>query len=202
MITLTPSLSERKRILKKVCAKHPQWKLRFGIAVFLFIMAVLIIIGFAALLIAHHATAEAYEAFMAASICLAAVPFFCGLAVKNRAKYTCGLPFSGFANGSLTLKEEELEYCFWRVRRDEAAAYSSKHAVYPESGRFVYRIKKSDVTSIEIEDGVCTIRGKATTHMPKWAWEDDAVRSHCDTFRFILAFEQSDCEQIIRDWHR
>ncbi len=200
MITFTPSLPERKRILKQVCQKRPQWRVRITISVILFILAVGIMGGFALLLIWCHATPTAVEAFMLAAVCLACVPFFGGLSVKNTAKFKCGLPYSSYANGTLLLKDDVLEYVFWHVKRDEPAAYSSKRAVYREGSKFVYSIPKSGITNISIEDDVCTIKGKGTIQMPKGAVEDEAVRRHCDTFGFLLAFEQSDSAQKIKQW--
>ncbi len=200
MITFTPSLSERKRILKLVCNKHSQWKIRMTFSVILFILAAGIMIGFAALLIWQHAIPVAVYAFMATALCFACVPFFSGLSVKNTAKYICGLPYSSFANGTLFLKDDVLEYVFWHVGPDEPAAYSSKRAVYRARSKFVYSIPKAEIKDVSIQDGVCTIMGKGRIQMPKGAVEDDAVKECCDSFGFLLAFEQSDAMQKIKQW--
>ena len=200
MTTFTPSLSERKRILKLVCSKHPRWKIRMTVFVSLFILAAGIMIGFAALLIWQHAIPEAVFAFMLTAIILACIPFFCGLSVKNTSKYKCGMPYSSFANGTLLLKDDVLEYVFWHVGRDEPAAYSSKRAVYREGSKFIYSIPKAEITDVSIQDGVCIIKGKGRTQMPKGAVDDDAVQEYSDSFGFLLAFEQSDAAQKIEQW--
>lgn len=200
MTTFTPSLSERKRILKLVCSKHPQWKIRMTVFVILFVLAAAIIVGVAALLIWQHAIPAAVFAFSLTAILLASVPFCFGLGVRNIAKYKCGLPYSGFANGTLLLKDDVLEYTFWHVGRDEPAAYSSRRAVYREGSKFVYSIPKAEITDLSIEDGVCIINGKGRTQMPKGAEDDDAVQACSDSFGFLLAFEQSDAAQKIKQW--
>lgn len=76
MTTFTPSLSERKRILKLVCRAHPQWRIRITVATVMFVLAAGIMGGFAALLVWQRATAVAVYAFMATALILACIPFF------------------------------------------------------------------------------------------------------------------------------
>ncbi len=200
MITFAPSLPARKRLLKQVCKKHPQWNARMALSVILFLLAAGIPAGFAGLLIWCHAAPAAIYGFMGAAVCVGCVPFIVGLSVRNTAKFKCGLPYSSYANGTLLLKEDGLEYVFWQVGRGEPAAYSSKHAVYPEESKFVYSIPKSGIGDISIQDNVCTITGKGRIQMPESDFEDDLKEKYCNTFRFLLAFEQSDFSQTIQQW--
>lgn len=200
MRTFTPSLSRRKQILKKVTHSHPQWKIRISIAVALWMVAVALIAGGIILLIRHPTSPEGVFIFIATDLCLACVPYIIALSVKNTAKFKCGLPYSSYANGILTLKNESLEYSFWRVGPQEPAAYSSKRAVYHDEDKFVYVIGKDAIRSISFKDDTCTIKGNGKVEMPEWAEEDLTVKRTCAAFSFALAFEQEDAERCITKW--
>ena len=200
MKTLTPDLAERKRILKDICRNHPQWKIRIALATVLFIVAVGVLGGTIGLLIRHPTSVDGIMAFIGSAICIACVPFFCGLSVKNTAKYWCAFPYTSYANASLLLGEDTLEYAFWRVGPQEPAAYSSKRAVYREEDKFVYRIRKTDIHSIDVKGDICRIEGSGIVQMPEWAEEDATVKRESKTFSFIMAFEQRNAEQILAEW--
>lgn len=200
MKTLTPDLAERKRILKDICRNHPQWKIRIALAAVLFIAAVGALGGTIGLLIRHPTSVDGIMVFIGSAICIACVPFFCGLSVKNTAKYRCAFPYTSYANASLLLGEDTLEYAFWRVSPQEPAAYSSKRAVYREEDKFVYRIRKTDIHSIDVKGDICRIEGSGIVQMPEWAEEDATVKRESKTFSFIMAFEQRNAEQILAEW--
>lgn len=200
MNVFTPDVTKRKRVLKNVCRNHPQWKVRFGVAIALFTVAAGIMCGFTYLLIKHPASIEGVMLFAATALCLACVPFFLALSVKNTAKYKCAFPYSSFTNASLFLGNVALEYAFWRVGPQEPAAYSSKRAVFRDQDVFVYRIYKTNIQSIEIKGDICKIKGNGCTQMPRWAEEDCAVKRNSEEFSFIMAFEQGDADRIIEDW--
>ena len=200
MEILTPDLSERKRILNKVSHNHPQWKGRIAAYVVLMLIAAAIICYTAVLLISNPTSAFGVFIFLCAAICIACVPFFIALSVKNTAKYKCALPYTSYANGSLLLYDDRLEYAFWRVGPREPAAYSSKRAVYNDEDKFVYSISKKDIKSIVFNDEICVVKGNGTTQMPEWAEEDATVKRVFKEFSFILAFEQKNSAQIIDEW--
>lgn len=200
MYIFTPDLSERKRLLRNVCRTHPQWKIRISLAVVLFIMAIGVLCGFACLLMAHPTSTEGVVIFAGAAVCFACIPFAFALSVKNTAKYKCAFPYSGYANASLLLDEDTLEYVFWRVGPHEPAAYSSKRAVYRAEDRFVYKINKAEITSLTIKDGVCKIKGNGKVQMPEWAEEDALVKKKNKDFSFVMAFEQRDATRHTLSW--
>lgn len=200
MHIFTPDLSERKRILKDVCRNHPQWKVRFSLATVLFIMAVGVLCGFAGLLMTHPTSTEGVAIFAGAAVCFACIPFAFALSVKNTAKYKCAFPYSGYANASLLLGEDTLEYVFWRVGPQEPAAYSSKRAVYRDEDKFIYRISKTDIHSLDIKGDICKIKGNGKVQMPEWAEEDSLVKKTSKEFSFIMAFEQRDAARSIAEW--
>lgn len=200
MNTFTPALSERKRILKKICRNHAQWKGRIALSVILIAIAIGIMGYIAYLLTTHHTSTFGIFIFLCVGICLASVPFFISLSVKNTAKYKCALPYSSYANGLLLLKNDTLEYIFWRVGPSEPAAYSSKRAVYKDEDKFVYLIKKTDINSIEIRDDVCKIIGNGIVQMPEWAEEDTTVKRINKEFSFIMAFKEKNADKIINEW--
>ena len=143
MNTFSPSLSKRKNILKTISHSHSQWKGRIFLAGVLILLALGILSYTVVLLVNHRTSTFGVFIFLCAGVCLACVPFFIGLSVKNTAKFKCALPYSSYANASLLLGEDALEYVFWRVGPREPAAYSSKHAVYKDEDKFIYRIRLS-----------------------------------------------------------
>ena len=48
---------------------------------------------------------------------------------KYTAKYKCGEPYSGIANGFLFLEDDSLRYVYWRNPAQSPAAYSSKKEI-------------------------------------------------------------------------
>lgn len=200
MNTFTPALSERKRILKKICRNHAQWKGHIALFVILIAIAIGIMGYIAYLLITHHTSTFGVFIFLCVGLCLSCVPFFISLSVKNTAKYKCALPYSSYANGVLLLKNDTLEYKFWRVGPSEPAAYSSKRAVYRDEDSFIYSIKKTDINSIEIRDDVCKIIGNGIIQIPEWAQEDTTVKRINKEFSFIMAFKEKNADKIITEW--
>lgn len=200
MNTFSPSLSKRKNILKTISHSHSQWKGRIFLAGVLILLALGILSYTVVLLVNHRTSTFGIFIFLCAGVCLACVPFFIGLSVKNTAKFKCALPYSSYANASLLLGEDALEYVFWRVGPREPAAYSSKHAVYKDEDKFIYRINKGNINSIDIKENICKIKGNGSVQMPEWAEEDSTVKKTSKEFSFIMAFEQGDVAKIIAEW--
>lgn len=201
-VTFTPSLSERKQILHKLCKTQSTWKVRMGISVFLFIASAGILLADVCLLLRHPTSAEGVFLFLAAGFYIACVPFFSAVSLKNTAKYKCGLPYSSYANGTLVLTPDTLEYRFWRVGPREPAAYGSRRAVYRAEDQFSYRIQKSEILSVRFENSICFITGRGSVEMPRWAAEDEYVRRILPEFSFLLSFEQGSTSQMIQQWRK
>ena len=196
-IVLTPSLPERKRILNIICREHPQWKLRFTIAVALFVLAAGVLVYFAAMFIRHKVFGTTFLVFMTAVLIFACVPYAFGLWAKNSARYTCALPYSSYANGTLLLSEEKLDYVFWKVEKRDPAAFSRK-GVFSEQDRFVFSIPRSEICSMTISNDICTIVGTGQLRVPNW--EDGSASRQCTEFSFILAFDQENAATTIEEW--
>lgn len=200
MVTFTPNLSERKRILMNVCKSNPQWKIRVLAIVFLLVISVGILAFTVYLLLSHRTTAFGVFIFLCVGICLSCVPFFISISIKNSSKYKCAFPYSSYANGMLILSDERLQYVFWRVGPHEPAAYSSKRAVYKDEDKFIYSIRKSDIKKISIENDTCQITGFGTIQMPEWAGEDLFITKENKKFSFVMAFEEENADEIIYEW--
>lgn len=201
MEIFTQDLSERKRILRKICKTHKQWKLRMTIFIILNVVTLGICVFIAYLLFNFTLEVEGALLIIGVGVIFACVPFFISLSVKNKAKFKCALPYSSYANGTLVLKDKTLTYIFWRVGPNEPAAYSSKRAVYNDEDKFVYTILKSDIKSLVIKDDVCLIKGNGKFKMPEWAVEDFSVNSDIvKNFSFILAFTKKNVAEKIKEW--
>lgn len=201
MEIFTQDLSERKRILRKICKTHNQWKLRMTIFIILNVVTLGICVFIAYLLFNFTLEVEGALLIIGVGVIFACVPFFISVSVKNKAKFKCALPYSSYANGTLVLKDKTLTYIFWRVGPNEPAAYSSKRAVYNDEDKFVYTILKSDIKSLVIKDDVCLIKGNGEFKMPEWADADFSVNSDiAKNFSFILAFTEKNAAEKIKEW--
>lgn len=200
MTEFTPSLSERNRILKQIRRKNPWWKVKITLSTLLLLLPVGILAGTYAWLSWCDADAKATLVFMLAAVCISGVPFCVGLGSRNSAIYKCGQPFSGYANGILRLKEDELEYVFWEVGSGMPAAYGSKNAVYCEEAKSVYSIPRLGIVVISVDGDICTIRGKGKIQRLEDEECGESSVEYCNSFRFILAFEQSGAIQSIEQW--
>lgn len=198
---ILPSLSERKRILKTISRNNKQWNIRVLLSIFMTLIAIGIIIGTIVLLVNHPTSPMGILAFLCAGICFSCVPFFFAIAIKTKAKYLCGLPYSSYANGLLLLSEDIMEYYFWKVGPNEPAAYSSKRAVYKDEDKFCFSIKKRDITSLVVEGDICFITGDGILKIPYWAREDNNSQETCKEFSFILAFEDVNASNTIKEWN-
>ena len=147
-VNLTPSLSKRKMILKQICKSQIKWKLMIVISILLYFCSISIIIGSIILLIRYPTILMGIVVFICYAISIGCFPFFIACSVKNTANYECGFPYSSYANGTLLLNEQSLEYIFWRVEPHEPAAYSSKRAVYRDKDKFVYKIDKQAISKL------------------------------------------------------
>ena len=201
MELFTQDLSERKRILRKICKTHNQWKLRMTIFIILNVVTLGICVFIAYLLFNFTLEVEGALLIIGVGVIFVCVPFFISVSVKNKAKFKCALPYSSYANGILVLKSKTLMYMFWRVGPNEPAAYSSKRAVYNDEDKFIYTILKSDIKSLVIKDDVCLIEGNGEFKMPEWADEDFSVNSDiAKNFSFILAFTEKNAAEKIKEW--
>lgn len=94
MNTFSPSLSKRKNILKTISHSHSQWKGRIFLAGVLILLALGILSYTVVLLVNHRTSTFGIFIFLCAGVCLACVPFFIGLSVKNTANLNvrCRIP--------------------------------------------------------------------------------------------------------------
>lgn len=202
MKTFYPDLKERRRILNLVRFENKGWKPRIAWAVILFLSAVSFFL--VTIIVSCIQVDDILTIFLAAvgGGVLALIPYFCGLSVKNTAMYKCGLPYSEYANGTLILKGDTLEYIFWRVGRHEPAAYSSKRAVYNDADKYVFTINKKDIQNVsKSEVEICSIIGDGSIIQPDWACrtKKDKIQPQKD-FSFALAFSEPNAFEEIEKW--
>ena len=133
---------------------------------------------------------------------LACVPYFFGLGVKNESKYKCAYPYSSYANGTLILSGQDLQYIFWQVGPTEPAAYSSPRAVFHDEDKFIYNIKREDIRDFQISDiGICSIMGDGQLTLPEdIEISENELKEVSNNFSFALAFDENNVEDVIREW--
>lgn len=197
-----PSLSKRKSLLSIISKQDSSWKFRMFLTFLLFSISICIIIATTVLLILHPTDTMGVFVLICSAIIMACVPFFIALSTKNKAKFKCVYPYSSYANGTLILDGDNLQYIFWQVGPTEPAAYSSSRAVYREENKFVYKIDKSSISKLIInENGICTIFGNGKIIVPDWAdIPQKEINSLRKKFSFVLAFEEKDVNERIINW--
>lgn len=201
-VVLTPDLKKRKEILKEIAKTNKKWNMYMTIVFLLFICSIAILLSIALLLIKHPTTPMGIFVFICFGFIIACIPFFIAISTKNKAKYYCPFPYSSYANASLFLNEDRLEYVFWRVGPREPAAYSSPRAVYRDESKFVYSIERDSIKELRIDDaGICRIKGKAKLTLPEWAkLENSELKEMENNFSFITAFSENNAKKTIIEW--
>lgn len=200
--TFHPSLKKRKEILHEFTKTNSSWKLRMALVCLLFSLSAIILTFFVILLINHPTTDMGIFVFLCAGLMLACVPYFLGLGVKNKSKYKCAYPYSSYANGTLILSGQDLQYIFWQVGPTEPAAYSSPRAVFHDEDKFIYNIKREDIRDFQISDiGICSITGGGQLILPEDVeLSKNELKEVSNNFSFALAFEENNAKDIIREW--
>lgn len=200
--TFHPSLKKRKEILHEFTKTNSSWKLRMALVCLLFSLSAIILTFFVILLINHPTTDMGIFVFLCAGLMLACVPYFLGLGVKNKSKYKCAYPYSSYANGTLILSGQDLQYIFWQVGPTEPAAYSSPRAVFHDEDKFIYNIKREDIRDFQISDiGICSIMGDGQLTLPEdIEISENELKEVSNNFSFALAFDENNVEDVIREW--
>lgn len=208
MQQFTPSLSKRREILDGIRRKHPKWKTKKILSWILKIIAAGIMIGIIWLLIAQPEDLEGTLILLIGALIIAFVPFVLSIAVTNNAKYNCALPYSSYANATLLLYEDKMEYIFWIVGDGDPGAYSSKRQKYLDENKFTYSIQRENLKSLEIKDQTCFLKGEADLQMPDWSYEIFSLREafpevvEDKKFSFILAFQEENAKEKILEWYK
>lgn len=203
-IFLKQDLKKRKDFLNAIAKSKSSWKFRMILMILLFLMSIGIFVGvgYALLSAENTITTTTIVVFVMMAVCLACVPFFLGIHIKNSAKYSCAAPYSGMTNGTLLLEDNKLEYVFWKASKEAPAAYSSKRALYRDEDKFIYRFDKHNIKSMTVDQyHVCHITGNGTITVPIWESTNDTIETRkVSQLSFLVSFEQNDAERIIKDW--
>ena len=212
MKLLSPSLSLRKAILDERRKNNPQWKSRMLVVWILRVAALVVLAFFITFPIVLDEDLAGIAVFAATGFIFAFVFFIISVSLNNSSKYNCALPYSIFANASLILYEDHLEYIFWIVGEVDKGAYSNPNQKYYDEIKLIYSIKKEDIESIEFKDSVCYIKGNGDLSIPEYFTEMFSKKRICkelfpdllkkNTFSFILAFEEDNPKQVILDWYK
>lgn len=204
-ILLKPDVDKRRMHLEKICKSKKSWKFRIALHAVCMLAAVGMMITMAVFLcLFGEGNIEMIVGFLVCTGLIALVPFFIGISIKNTAKYKCGEPYSGIANGFLFLEDDSLRYVYWRCSAQSPAAYSSKRKLlYDEMKKFECEFLRENISSITIDDfHVCHIKGNGQLTIPiTWSDKDCEVDyKKVKKLDFLIAFEQDDAEDIINRW--
>src|SRR5699024_3932811 len=142
----------RKAILDERRKNNPQWKSRMLVVWILRVAALVVLAFFITFPIVLDEDRGGIAVFAATGFIFAFVFFIISVSLNNSSKYNCALPYSIFANASLILYEDHLEYIFWIVGEVDKGAYSNPNQKYYDEIKLIYSIKKEDIESIEFKD--------------------------------------------------
>ena len=199
-------LRKRKSYLKAIAKTDPTYLPRMICFWVLMSVTALIVIDVERMVFTakNAPDPETILVFTAMAICIACVPFFIGLSVKNTAKYKCAAPFSGMTNNTLILTDAYLELHFWKASKEAPAAYSSKHAHYAPEDKFVYRFDRQNIKVIKIgKDHICRVAGEGVVTVPDWASSTDAPETKkVSSLDFVTCFTDNDCEAKLLAWQK
>ena len=208
MRVFLPDLYARKRVLRELATKHPAWKRKVIFSILLFSVGIVIIAFTLRLIMTNTPRALGYFIFGVPGATFAIIPMIIGVIRYVSAKYDCALPYSSYANGTITLYEDRLEYVYWEIRKESPEAKTEKYLMkYPEEAKTTYSIDRDSIRDVTTEDGlVCVISGSAKIKIPDWKRKDGQFfldkTQYVGEFSFPLAFAETDVIQIIDNWRR
>ncbi len=196
MSEFTSCLAQRKRIHESIARSNKRWKIRMAAVVALCAVSAAVVIGTVVLLVRHPTTTEGVFLFCAAGFIFAFIPLICAVSIKNAAKYSCAYPYSSYANSSLTIDGDTLEYTYWLAGRDMRAAYSVPGDSFDKKWCFKYSINAHDIESLEIRDEICFIKGTGIKIAPaEYTDEDEDKTEWVNEFSFVLDFDNPKAER-------
>lgn len=114
-------------------------------------------------------------------------------------------PYSSHTNAELRLTNEWLIYEFWKTTESEFIYRRTNECDIKD--RFVYKIKKSNIKQITIDEfNICRITGYGTITKPEWALKcnigETNRTSKCKDFSFITAFDKDNINKILKEYQQ
>lgn len=198
-IVLSTDAKERNRILKRFYKAQPGRELRIIWGTFLCMLGE-VALGFTVCMaIDHPMNGDGVYVWSLVGLVLVSISLIPGVISFLKTWYEYGLPYSSYANGTLSIVGDTLEYSFWKVGVRNPAAYGWKRATYSDYFRKVYTIERSDIKEIQLRNGICTIKGWGVIQSSPDANEEEKL---CRDFSFLWAFPQEDGYQKVEKWFR
>ena len=179
---------------------HPKW--RFYVLFICFL--ILVVVGTIGVTFFHlFATTNLLLPpwlFVFIGVGFGCIPLVVSIVVFESANYKCTLPYINYANGILTLKNDTLQYEYWKIGIYGLSKYDNKHTTYMDEDKFVYSIKIEDIRSIAINNNICKIVGNGKVKTPWWIIGNTTKEYPENKFKIMLAFEQEDAQEQIIKW--
>ncbi len=191
-----------------MATKHPAWKRRVFFSFLIFSVGIVIIAFTLKLIITNTPRVLGFLIYGVPGATFAIIPMIIGVIRYVTAKYECALPYSSYANGTITLFQDHLEYTYWEIRKETPEAKTEKYLMtYPEEAKTTYSIEREDIRDVSTQDGlICVISGSGKIKIPDWKREGDEFfldkTQYVGDFSFPLAFAEADVVQIIDRWRR
>lgn len=122
---------------------------------------------------------------------------------SHKSVYEYAYPYSSRMNAELRLTNEYLVYEFWKTTKTEFIC--KKANTFDIKDRFVYKIKRSNIKQITIDEfNICRITGYGTITKPEWALKcnigETNRTSKCKDFSFITAFAENNINEILKKY--
>lgn len=124
---------------------------------------------------------------------------------NHKSIYKYAYPYSSRINTELKLTDKYLIYEFWKISKTEFIY--KKENTFDAKDRFVYKIKRSNIKQITIDEfNICRITGYGTITKPQWALKcnigETNRTSKCKDFSFITAFADNNINKILKEYQQ
>lgn len=167
-ITYKSNKYVRKKMLDEIYKNNPKRYIGFFCSALLIIIAMLSLVWSVVYSVKEDAGIEGLV-LIGAVLIFSSIPFFVGISLKNTFRYKCTLPYCKRVNETLTLTDTELEYSYFKVKKNNSAVFYAHQ--YDESlisydDMEHIKIKYTDVDDIDMDGNFINIRGKITLLSP------------------------------------
>lgn len=197
---LQPNEQKQKQYLKNICSQKIEWKK----AITKTKISIGIIVAAIISTICVNLTCNDPVIVTTMNIILVCLLIITGLTDSerlNETKKRCIYPYGTYSHGTLIITDKYIIYKFWRKQSD-MTLLSQKRIDYKKQDMFVYSIQKTNIKKITIHNNICQITGNGILTQPVWAKQNEyeELNKHKKDFSFLMAFDDEDTEQILKNY--
>ena len=190
---------QQDKILLKISKKNRSWKWRQFFINFLRGCALLIFISVFIFLIVERTSPTGWIVFLFIAAVPVTIFWLSSDLLLESTLYKLSFPYSSYRNGTLTIRDTELEYQFWCIGKDDIDRCKRRNYIYKENQSYVFTITKERIKNLKFANDICTIEGDGIlTHSDGSFLQ---TKEFINTFSFDLSFKNKYKVRImLLDW--